>query len=200
MIRFVVALIPEAEPIIAHYKLEPARGAFPIFRGDEAALIVSGIGKSASAAATAYLQAQTEEATKGVWFNVGIAGHRDRPLGTSSLAREVIDQASGKRWRLEVPVVHLPSDTVWTVDRTEKNYENNGLYEMEAAGFMTAATRFAPNELVQCFKVVSDNRSSSHDKITPARIHDLLEEAWPDLAAAVGAAGARAPTIKEEVT
>ena len=173
--------MPEAEPIIAHYGLEPIQGAYPLFRKDDVALIVSGIGKSAAAAATAYLQAKTEGATSDVWFNVGIAGHRDRPVGTSHLAREVIDRAGGKRWRLEVPEVNLLSDAVWTVDQTEKAYENDGLYEMEAAGFLTAATRFSPPNLIQCFKVVSDNRGSPTGKVTATGVRKLLETALPDL-------------------
>jgi nucleoside phosphorylase len=200
VIKLVVALMPEAEPIIANFELDPIEGAFPIFRNDEAALIVSGIGKSAAAAATAYLHAKTDGATSDIWLNVGIAGHRDRPLGTNCLAHEVIDQASGKRWRLEVPELHLPSDTVWTVDRPNKAYENDGLYDMEAAGFLAAATRFVPFGLIQCFKVVSDNRSSSTEKITPPRVRTLLEEALPDLTATVRTTQARTATIKEEGT
>jgi nucleoside phosphorylase len=200
VIKLVVALKPEADPIIAHYGLERIEDAFPIFRSDEATLIVSGVGKSSAAAATAYLQTKTEGAPLGAWFNVGIAGHRARPLGTSCMAREIVDLASGKRWRLETPKVNLPTDTVWTTDRAETSYENDGLYEMEAAGFLTAATRFSPIGLIQCFKVVSDNQSSSTDRITPSRVRTLLEEALPKLTKAVRATQARTANIKGEVT
>ena len=49
MIRFVVALAPEADPLVRRYRMEPREGAFPWFRSVEAALVVSGVGKIAAA-------------------------------------------------------------------------------------------------------------------------------------------------------
>ena len=54
MLRFVVALAAEARPLIARYRLErlSSAAAFPLYRRGAAALVVSGIGKTAAAAAT----------------------------------------------------------------------------------------------------------------------------------------------------
>lgn len=51
MLRFVVALQAEARPLIKRLGMRPfGEGPFPVYRGEEAWLIVSGHAKAASAA------------------------------------------------------------------------------------------------------------------------------------------------------
>ena len=77
MIRFVTALTAEATPIVERFRMTRREGSFPIYSSDNASLVVSGMGKRASAAATAYLHAKTEEKPNPVWVNVGIGGPPD---------------------------------------------------------------------------------------------------------------------------
>ncbi|MGH9462066.1 MAG: hypothetical protein ACRD1X_12660, partial [Vicinamibacteria bacterium] len=100
MIRLVVALPAEAKPLVSHFNLKPAREArgFKIYQNDDIALIVSGVGKIAAAAATAYLQAWTGNRPNGAWINVGMAGHRDLLLGKGVLAYRITDRATGETW------------------------------------------------------------------------------------------------------
>ena len=83
MIHFVVALPAEGKPLIDRYGLRrrTLRSDYPIYEGNDITLIVSGIGKVAAAAATACLHASTNDHRPGVWLNVGIAGHSQRPVG-----------------------------------------------------------------------------------------------------------------------
>src|SRR3954463_10927807 len=54
MLRFVVAFQAEARPLVERFGMEPAGdGPFAIYRGDDAWLIVSGLGKAAAAPAPA---------------------------------------------------------------------------------------------------------------------------------------------------
>jgi hypothetical protein len=79
MLRFVVALASEARPIAGRYRMRAAAegGPFRVFAAPDgdAWLIVSGMGKAAAAAATAYLHLLAGGAPGRVWLNVGIGGH-----------------------------------------------------------------------------------------------------------------------------
>ncbi len=176
MIRFVVAVAPEAEPLVRRFRMEPREGAFRWYLGGEAALVVSGVGKFAAAAATSYLHTRTGEEPFALWINVGTAGHRDRPRGDVLLAHTVTDAASSERFhptRLDGP--DLDSCEVRTVDRAETAFESDAVYDMEAYGFVAAALRFSTAELVQSIKIVSDNRETGTAAWTAGAVRELLE-------------------------
>lgn len=175
MIRFVTALAAEAEPIVERYGMTPRDGAFAWFRSEEAALVVSGVGKIAAASAVAYLHARTEEREHAAWIDAGLAGHRDREPGEVLLAHTVRDAASGRSWH-PTPLggVELPRVEVVTVDRPESRFDAEAAYDMEAAGFVPAALRFSSTELVQVIKVVSDNRKTPWTGLTPRDARELV--------------------------
>jgi adenosylhomocysteine nucleosidase len=159
MLRFVVALHAEARPLVERFGLAPMGEApFPLYRGEEAWLIVSGQGKAAAAAATAYLHLAAGGEPGRAWLNVGLGGHGLRPLGEGVVAHKISDAASGVSWYPQL-VLDSPSPTVplLTVERVEEEYEPPWVYESEAAGFFPIACRFSLAELVHCYKVVSDN-------------------------------------------
>ena len=98
MLRLVVALSAEARPLIEHYRLErdsEAR-AFKVFRRDDVALVVAGLGKVAAAAATSFLHLAAGGGRNAVWLNVGIAGHGSRAVGEAVLAMLGIKDALAK--------------------------------------------------------------------------------------------------------
>ena len=171
MIHFVVALAPEADALVRRYRMEPYEGAFRWYRSDEAALVISGMGKPAAAAATSYLHAKTGEEPFGVWLNFGTAGHRDRPRGDILLAHTVTDAASRDRFH----PTRLDGLEVRTVDRPETDYDSDAAYDMEAYSFVATALRFSSSELVQSIKIVSDNRETTTAAWTKAAVRDLIE-------------------------
>ncbi|HEX4964287.1 MAG TPA: hypothetical protein VF173_25925 [Thermoanaerobaculia bacterium] len=159
MLCFVVALQAEARALVERFNLEPAgEGPFPVYRGEEAWLIVSGPGKAAAAAATAYLHLFSGGELGRAWLNVGLGGHSARPVGEGVIAHKISDGASGASWYPQL-VVDSPRPTVpvLTVERVEEEYSLPWVYDGEAAGFFPTACRFSVAELVHCFKVVSDN-------------------------------------------
>ncbi len=178
MIHFVVALPAEAGPLIERYRLQrrALRGDYPVYEGDDTALIVSGVGKVAAAAATACLHASTDGHGPGVWLNVGIAGHRQRRVGDGVLAHRVTDHQTQANWYPQL-AFDPPCETadVLTVNTPEFRYTESSLYEMEAAGYYPSACRFTRLELVHCFKVVSDNRAMSADTVSAKAIRSLIE-------------------------
>lgn len=177
MVHLVVALPSEAKPLVAHYRLKmrPGNEPFPLFEGNERRLIVSGVGKVASAAATAYLHARTGQQENVVWFNVGIGGHREHPLGYAILAHKITDHATGQSWYPPL-IGEIPCKTgsVLTVDRSEKKYGGLWVYDMEASAFIATASRFSTIELVRCYKIISDNSTSPLSKIQPESIEGLV--------------------------
>jgi hypothetical protein len=185
MLRFVVAVAPEADPLIGRYRLEPEEGAFRWYRSNEAALVISGVGKTASAAATSYLHATAGEEPFGVWINLGTAGHRDRPRGDLVLAHTVTDAASGARFHpTRLDGLDLEGVEVKTVERPEVDFDSDAVYDMEAYGFTAAALRVSTSELVQSIKIVSDNRATTTAAWTARSVRELVESRIDDVARA----------------
>ena len=179
-----MALPAEAKPLVSHFKLEPSREAqgFKVYQNDGCALIVSGVGKAAAAAATAYLQAWTGNHPNAAWVNVGMAGHRDFRIGEGVLADRITDRATEETW-YPPPVIASPSPRapILTVDRVEEHFSEDWVFEMEAAGFYAAACRFSTAELVQCYKIISDNATVPPRWLSMRQVHELIETRFPEI-------------------
>jgi hypothetical protein len=181
MLRFVVALEPEARPLIERYRLrrDPDGHAFAIYRRDATALIVSGVGKAAAAAATSYLHLATGGEHHAAWLNVGIAGHGRRPVGEAVVAHKIRDAGSGRSWYPPRLVDAAESGEVVTVDVPELAFPEPVAYEMEACGFYDTACRFASSEVVQCLKIVSDGPGTPPQDLTVAKVDQLVGQNLP---------------------
>ena len=176
--HLVVALPCEAKPLVAHYRLKRRlrEKAFPVYERDGLCLTVSGIGKTAMAAAVAYSHMALGAQRHAVWVNIGVAGHRTHAIGHAYLAHKITDADSGRRWY--PPWVFQPpcsSEYVCTVARPQPGYPEPVLYEMEASGFYETATRFSTSELVQCVKIVSDNASSPAEQVNARQVAELID-------------------------
>lgn len=149
---------------------------FPIYRGQDGWLIVSGHGKAAAAAATAYLHLTSGGAMGRAWLNVGLGGHSQRRLGEGVVAHKISDAANGASWYPQL-VVDSPRTTapVLTVERVEEEYALPWVYESEAAGFFPTACRFSVAELVHCYKVIADNPDATLSRrMSGAAVEDLV--------------------------
>ncbi|MFQ5543386.1 MAG: hypothetical protein ACE5FY_03430 [Nitrospiria bacterium] len=177
--NIVVSLMAEARPLIDLLRLHRLAGKHPflIYTNEDFNLIISGIGKLFSAAATAYLQALTRKEGPVAWFNFGIAGHRDLEIGQGFIAHKVTDQATQRCYYppLIYPLPCATSDLT-TVDTPNKEYKTSGGYDMEASGYYQMALRSTTIEWVQCYKVVSDIPQYPVEKITKASVIRLMDE------------------------
>ncbi|HBL27050.1 MAG TPA: hypothetical protein DD490_09475 [Acidobacteria bacterium] len=184
MVRFVVAHSSEASPLIDRFHLEPvAEGPFRVFRGDDDELgaiwlIVSGPGKAAAAAATSYLHLLAGGRMDRAWINAGVAGHCKASVGQGFVAHKVADAASGAAWYPQlVGESPRPTAPVLSLERVEEEYTLPWIYEMEAAGFVPTAGRFATAELVHCYKVISDTPDTLVSRRMPAaQVAGLVED------------------------
>lgn len=184
-VNLVVALMAEASPLIRYFHLSPieSRGGFQVFAKETMRLVVSGVGKVASAAAAGYLHGKNSGARDLAWVNVGVAGHRELPVGTVRLAHRVVDEASGKCWypHRAFPI-DCPSAEIRTVDTPERGFSGDALYDMEASGFCAACSRFSSRELVSVVKCVSDNATGNIDSVTRQQVERLIAATIPVLA------------------
>jgi adenosylhomocysteine nucleosidase len=178
MIHFLVAFDAEARPLIDHFKLKRQHHerSFPAYLGEQHALIVSGAGKIAAAAATAHLHGLTGFRHHQVWINFGIAGHPSLPVGETRLCHQLIDKHSKQVFYPQL-VIRSPwqSERLLTLDEPDKGYADDSLLDMEASSFFATANRYATSELVQVVKVVSDNAKAPINGIpTKQQIIELL--------------------------
>ena len=194
MLRFVVALEAEARPIVERFRLarDADEHSFKVFRREQTALIVSGVGKVAAAAATAHLNAASGGQRDAAWLNVGVAGHGTRAVGEAMLAHKIRDRSSDRSWY--PPQVLAPrtfprpiaTDQVTTVDQPELEYTEPGAFDMEASGFYATACRFASAELVHCLKVVSDGPARPAGEMTAKGVRRLVGDCLPAIEAVAG--------------
>ena len=70
---------------------------------------------------------------------------------------------------------HIESAGVTTVDAAETSFASNDVFDMEASGFYETALSLSTAELVQCVKIVSDNRESGIGVLTAALVESLVE-------------------------
>ena len=172
----VVALQAEAQPLITHFGLrcEAPMGMFRIYRRESMALVISGVGKSLSAAATGYLCGSSDGWRNAPWINVGVAGHQNVDVGELIVANKIVDQSTAHSWYPPQLVANVVNSTLITVDEPEETYPERAAYDMEAAGFFPAATRCSSGELVQSIKVISDNPHQLIASLNARSIEQLI--------------------------
>jgi hypothetical protein len=179
-----MALHCEASPVISKYNLKKATEVhhYQLYQNKEISLIISGVGKAASAAASGYCHAMNGSPSHTAWLNIGMAGHVDRDLGTGFLVNKIHDHATQQTWFPSI-IFEPPcmTDKLLTVDRPDSKYQFRGGVDMEASGFYSTASRFTTSELIQCYKIVSDNQHSPVKKISAQDATDLIKEKMEDI-------------------
>ncbi len=155
LFNFVVALPAEAKPLIAHFGLKRTQpdGEFPIYQNGSISLVRSGVGKEAAANATRFLLCNCNQRKGIIWINLGIAGHATREIGELILAEYTIDELSQQQWKISYPLDSpCKLETLTTLSQPEFNYTRSGMFDMEAAGFLSALKGNG-----YCLKIISDN-------------------------------------------
>lgn len=182
MINLVVALATESRPLIEHFRLTEDRtlAGFRAFRRDGIRLIVTGMGRVACAAGVAALGERREGPGTPAWLNIGIAGHGRHAVGEGAHALGIVEGATGRRW-YPPQVLELPGhgETICTVDVPETGYGESYVYDMEASAFYATALRYATAELIQVYKIVSDNRRNGVHTVDKHGVRDAIVRHLP---------------------
>ncbi|MEM7260123.1 MAG: hypothetical protein AAF404_22340 [Pseudomonadota bacterium] len=185
MINFVVALPAEAAPVIQHWRLKKSNHQHPftLYHNENMRLVVSGMGKCNSAAATAWLAGITSDRRQrsSIWINLGIAGHQQFAVGTLICASRIIDAATKRSWYPTLIKNPLTKASVQTVDAPSSDYNSTHALEMEASGFYATALNLTTAELIQCFKVISDNPDNSLDRLDAETVRTLIKDSLTNI-------------------
>lgn len=184
MIYLVTALYSEARPLIEYYKLKHDHrfNKISIYRNDDMALVVSGIGKIKSATVTGIVLSEMMEPDQVIMVNVGIAGGtQDHKIGQLFLINKILDQSSKHFYYPDLLIKHLlEEEQLVTVDKPQLNGEKGDyLVDMEASGFFEAANIYLPPSQIGCLKVVSDHRKNV--KLSRDIVSELIEKQIPDI-------------------
>ena len=177
LISYVVALDAEAQPIIRYYKLKRVHdiAPFAVYKNEDKQLIVCGIGKHNATVATGYLAGLSNTGSR-AWLNVGIAGGNVAGLGDMMLANSILDQEAGRCYYPSLCFdLDFPQTKIITLNKPDTNYQEGALYDMEAAGFFAAASRFSTSELVHSCKIISDNSHQGVNDISKESVLALVE-------------------------
>lgn len=204
MIYLHTALPAEARPLIDRYHLRAvySDSPFRLYAGASARLVVSGVGKVATAAAVAYAQARFAD-EPAPWLNIGIAGHARAAIGTAFVAHKIVDVATGNTFYpfFGCATSHR-STCVYSVDQPTEDYAQddakNGAFDMEACAFVATAQRFVPAELAHSFKVVSDNPQSSWRTIKREQVQECIAQHLPNIDALIELLVAQGTLWKEQ--
>lgn len=175
MLIWVAALHCEAKPIIDFYRLKksPHHRAFDLYHNGSMQCVISGIGKTASAAATAWVAALNHPQASICWINLGTAGAASAPVGEIFWLNKITDSQSNRHY-FPVPtfVSKLQSRACISLDQPGEKYHHEAIYDMEASAFFATATRFSTAELVHSLKIISDNHhhQTGYDKTSVSEL------------------------------
>jgi len=175
---FIYTALPcEAKPLVEYFSLKKEVGIqpFAVYLNHDICLTVTGLGKSAMAAGVAYTQALFAPVEHPVMLNIGIAGHKDHPLGGLFLIDKIIDGDSQKSYYPSL--IFTPTcctSSIQTASKPQLGYDQPHLCDMEASAFYETAVRFSTSELILCLKVISDNQGSSVEAIQPKQVAALI--------------------------
>lgn len=181
---FFVALSTEAKPLIQEFQLKKllVPSPFELYVRNDVVLVVSGVGKIAMAAAVAYAGAYFSVEWP-ILINVGMAGHAALPLGQVCIADKIVDADSGKVFYPQLLGLHrLSSVGLRSWSQPQLTYDDALMCDMEAAGFFEIGVKLTSSELIQCVKVISDNRQHPADQRPDVeQVHDWLRQVIPEL-------------------
>lgn len=181
LICIVTALPAESRVFIDALKLKPILDhGWRLYGNSEFLLLQTGIGKlKAAAAVSALLHSRQDIAAI---INAGIAGGKSN-IGDTFIAHQVMDQGSGEKWYPHLPpqriVDSIATSAIETLDRPSSNYQSNTLFDMEAAGIMSAASTYLTTDAIQFIKVVSDNAEAPLESFKPAMVTTLMQPMVP---------------------
>ena len=164
MIYFIVALLPEAKPLIKNLKLTLLRQTpFQIYGDEDSKLIITGIGKENALMATTHLLTHYSPMSSDILVNFGLAGaHKNFEIGEMILAHTLINAATNKKFypdmRLSHPYKEVKLTTLSEVQTTpDPDVE---VVDMEAYSVFQAALMFLKSSQLLTLKIISDHFSA----------------------------------------
>ena len=181
LICIITALPAESRVFIDALKLKPILDhGWRLYGNSEYLLLQTGIGKLKAAAAVSALL-YTRKDIRGI-INAGIAGGSAN-IGDTFLAHQITDHGNGEKWYPHLPpqriVNSMPTMAVETLDKPSAEYKTDALFDMEAAGIMSAASSYLTTQNMQFVKVISDNAQTPLTSFNPTTVTTLMHSTVP---------------------
>ena len=178
-IRWVVALKAEAEIILDEYNMnfDPEFTLFQVFRNFEKTrwLILSGIGRHNSAAATTYLYMISQASRSTSWINLGIAGSGKGHYGDLCLVNKISNNDSSNTYPATMPKVTFHKMNLFTTDVPLTDYTLHELIDMEGSAFYDITNKLSGREFICLMKVISDGPNNNIEDLNKFKIRELIK-------------------------
>lgn len=191
MVYIFTAMYCEAKPLIERFALTPD-GDYPfagfVSQDGKIRLLITGIGKTYSAACVSYAHAKFGITKNDFAVNIGsCAGGRN--MDGAYIINKVTDEDTGRSYYPDMLYkTGLRESCVTTVSqmvsKEKAALDPDMLWEMEASGFSDVARLLMPPDRVQLIKVVSDNGGDDED-ITEDLLEHAIRESIDDISGAV---------------
>ena len=178
-VRWVVALKEEAKIILDYYKmiLVPQKTLYPIYKNKEGThwLVLSGIGRHNSAAATSHLYTISSACRWTSWINIGIAGSGKGDYGNLYLVDKIFNPNSKITYPATMPKSNLPKMSLLTSDIPITDYSSKELIDMEGSAFYDIASKITSKEFICIIKIISDGPRDNVKQLTKLKIIQLIQ-------------------------
>ena len=178
-IRWVVALKEEAEIILDEYDMnfDPEFKLFQVFRNLDKTrwLILSGIGRHNSAAATTYLYMVSDASRLTSWINLGIAGSGKGNYGDLCLVNKISNNGSSNTYPATMPKVTFHKMNLFTTDVPLTDYTLHELIDMEGSAFYDITNKLSGREFICLMKVISDGPNDNIEDLNKFKIRELIK-------------------------
>ncbi len=140
---------------------------FPVYEGGDFSLVISGIGKTACATATAFLLTRFEANSSDLFINLGLCGTKSPHLATGQvvIANKITDHDSGRcfipdmMWRHPFQEVSIETFSRCVEDGWGGTRISATCVDMEASGAFEAANFFLSPHQISIVKIVYDHLS-----------------------------------------
>ena len=178
-IRWVVALKVEAEIILDEYNMnfDPEFTLFQVFRNFDKTrwLILSGVGRHNSAAATTYLYMISKASRSTCWINLGIAGSGKGHYGDLCLVNKISNNDSSNTYPATMPKVTFHKMNLFTSDVPLTDYTLHELIDMEGSAFYDITNKLSGREFICLMKVISDGPNDNIEDLNKFKIRELIK-------------------------
>lgn len=181
--NFITAFTQEAIPLIEELDLvkEDLSSPFILFQNKNHRLVVSGIGAQNMSLAVSFLHG-IHPNLQTPWLNLGLCGHGNAKLGHALQIAKCQNPQSGKScYPPQLFSALFPKAILHTVDQPTSDYKTDLAYDMEGMAYFETAIRFAPPELVQSVKIVSDNPQNPLSQFEKKQTSSLISPHIPKI-------------------
>jgi nucleoside phosphorylase len=191
VLLIIAALQKEAAPLISRFRLKKDMRIFefPVYLGQDAVLVVSGVGKlRAAIAATFLLSGNYCPAHEALLCNIGFCGSTSEKYapGTLCAAHKVTDADTKRDYYPDYPIsveMGIPMSALLCVpqiirsvtDPLLRPFPDAELIDMESSGIMEAGGRFLQTHQILLLKIVSDILAGTHpDMLNPKLLDEYM--------------------------